>query len=481
MDDAFYSLNLEPIRRSDGRDSVAAVAYILGARVRNDARPHGYSNFSQQRDRVIATGRTMPDDAPDWAQDIGTVWNRNEKVNNRSNSQLGQRIIVALPHEIKSAKRVEVVAEFAAYLVQSYGVLVEYALHVDEGENNPHAHMIFTDRMITAEGFGAKVREFAKKKFYYEIRDKWAELGNAALAASGASKRLSSKSYKARGIEKTPTLHRGIGAHISDVSQVLETQQEREDSMGRKPNRMERFNYPNIAHLDFPPRIEDAETDLQRDEVERFYLNKGEPVPCPDDQVDRGEYRSMSEAPEHIQREYNQHHLDVLDAFGDRDYEDGEYFETRPDRAYLAALRSQQAEQEYDELRSRARNLYISMTPQEKRVMAQVKDAPRDVQDYYKEQIVLARMKELQARDFEHRRRELEKVIIRTNRQHEKQERAEAFKEANRELKDLPRAYASNREVDMVRDEEHLQGKWGARNGQNLHLEMKEDEPDRER
>lgn len=475
MEDAFYSLNLEPIRRSDGRDSVAAVAYILGVRLRNDARPHGYSNFTQQRDRVIATGRALPHAVPDWAHDIAEVWNRNEKANNRSNSQLGQRVIVALPRELELSSQVNAVAQFATYLVQSYGVLVEYALHTDEGSNNPHAHLIFTDREMTTEGFGAKVRAFARKKFYYEIRDKWAEIGNAALASSGVNKRLSSKSYKARGIDKTPTQHQGF-TPLQPSPQLIEAPTEREQTMTRKPDKLERFKYPNIAHLDFPPRIEEAETALQREEVERFYADNGQPVPVAaaareGGDIWDGSLPSMAEAPQEVQAEYQQH----LD----------EQSPPRPDRAHMEVMRSRQAEREYEALRARARDLHVFLTPQEKRIMDQVKNAPRDVQDYYRERIVLARMKELQARDFEQRRRELDKVILRTNRTHEQRERAEAFEDANRALKDLPRSYEESRVIDTARDEAREldieQERWDMEYDPEYELERENEEPERER
>lgn len=446
MDDAFYSLNLEPIRRSDGRDSVAAVAYILGESIRNDARPHGYSSFTHQRDRVIATGRAMPTAVPDWAQDISTVWNRNEKVNNRKNSQLGQRIIVALPHEIDPDKRVAVVAEFAAYLVQSYGVLVEYALHIDEGENNPHAHLIFTDRKMTAEGFGAKVRAFARKKFYYEIRDKWAEIGNAALAASGSDKRLNPKSYKARGIERTPTQHRGYAERGRASPEVIEQQEERQIIMSREPTAKERFKYPNIAHLEFPPRIEDAKEGIERQEVERFYTDQGQPVPKVEVQDERefwdGSLPDMMDAPEKDQREYQQYldeqaakrdepEYDLERTFQEMEDAERERFiessDPRIDRANLDAQRRQQAEQDYRDLRARARNMHAFMPEHEQRVMDRVKDAPADVQDYYKEQIIVARMKELQAQDFETRQKELDRVIMETTRAHERREAEERY------------------------------------------------------
>ncbi len=431
-DDAFYSLNLKPIRRSDDADSVARVAYILGARIRNDALG-SFSNFTPKSSHVFHRGRVHPEVVPDWALNVADMWNENERANRRKDAQLGQRLLIGIPNEIPLHQRAPTVSQLAQYLTDTYGVLVEFALHIHEEDHNPHAHVIFTDRPVNADGFGKKVRHFAKKSFYFEIRDKWEEIANAALAASGSTARVSAKSYASRGIGKTPQRHRGIegaGRAQAELQPELISSSdiERVPVMSRKPTARERIEYPEIKTLDFPPRLEDAETDRQRAAVKRYYEDNPR-APSDLSDAERAEYDAYLSELHAGDREAQKQEEPT------RDIHDGwDLSIERSNRSVDVNLeriqRREAAELEYEDLRRRARDMYLIYPKHEREALKRVRNEPKEVQDATKDRIIEDRMRLLQQRDFEERQRALDEQIKRSAREHEQRDREEFFREA---------------------------------------------------
>ena len=61
---------------------------------------------------------------------------------------------MALPHELTDEQRIAAVRQFAAALVERYGVAVDFAIHAPDrhsDERNYHAHVLMTTRRIGAE------------------------------------------------------------------------------------------------------------------------------------------------------------------------------------------------------------------------------------------------------------------------------------------------------------------------------------------
>jgi hypothetical protein len=82
----------------------------------------------------------------------------------------------------------------ALYLVERYRVVVDVAIHAPcEGDGhdprNHHAHLLFTTRELTPEGFGAKTRILDDKESGPQevelLREVWETLANDALGQSG--------------------------------------------------------------------------------------------------------------------------------------------------------------------------------------------------------------------------------------------------------------------------------------------------------
>ena len=106
--------------------------------------------------------------------------------------------------------------EFAAGLVERYGVAVDFAIHAPDrhsDERNYHAHVLMTTRQIGADGFGAKTRELDSfrtgPREIEAIRQEWERIGNRALEQAGIEERIDCRSYADRGIDREATVHLG--------------------------------------------------------------------------------------------------------------------------------------------------------------------------------------------------------------------------------------------------------------------------------
>ncbi|HTT81057.1 MAG TPA: MobA/MobL family protein [Stellaceae bacterium] len=189
---AIYSLHVKTVSRSAGRSVVAAAAY-RAAEVIADNRLGVVWDFTRKYG-VLHSEIIVPAGAPSWAIDRGELWNAAERAEDKStrwgNATTGRDIILALPHELSPAQRLAAVQEFAAGLVERYGVAVDFAIHAPDrhsDERNYHAHLLMTTRQIGADGFGAKTRALDSFRTGPARSKRFGRSGNGS--AIGRSKR----------------------------------------------------------------------------------------------------------------------------------------------------------------------------------------------------------------------------------------------------------------------------------------------------
>lgn len=213
---AIYHLSLKEMRRSQGRSSVAAAAYRLGEKMKDEriGKTFNYSKKSGILDKFFI----LPNGAKNF-QNTSHFWNEAERSENRKNSVVAREIIINLPYEISDQQRSELVKKFCNEIVANHSVGITAAIHEpckDGDDRNFHAHILFTTRQITAEGFGKKTREFDDKKQGVEvlknIRKRYEILQNEALKNAGFNDiKVDCRSFKEQGIfDKQPSKHLGV-------------------------------------------------------------------------------------------------------------------------------------------------------------------------------------------------------------------------------------------------------------------------------
>ena len=213
---AIYHLSLKEMRRSQGRSSVAAAAYRLGEKMKDEriGKTFNYSKKSGILDKFFI----LPNGAKNF-QNTSHFWNEAERSENRKNSVVAREIIINLPYEISDQQRSELVKKFCNEIVANHSVGITAAIHEpckDGDDRNFHAHILFTTRQITAEGSGKKTREFDDKKQGVEvlknIRKRYEILQNEALKNAGFNDiNVDCRSFKEQGIfDKQPSKHLGV-------------------------------------------------------------------------------------------------------------------------------------------------------------------------------------------------------------------------------------------------------------------------------
>jgi len=208
---AIYRLSADIVRRSEGRTVTAAAAY-RSAELIVDQRT-GFAFDYRRRQGVLDTAILAPAGAPAWMHDRVRLWNAVEAAEKRKDAQLARDIELALPHELTTGARRELVHRFAQAAFVDAGMVADIALHAPDAAGdgrNFHAHILLTLRCIESDGFGGKERAWNDTAQLEQWRALWAELVNDALEIAGDQVRVDHRSLEAQGIDRVPQIHLGL-------------------------------------------------------------------------------------------------------------------------------------------------------------------------------------------------------------------------------------------------------------------------------
>lgn len=255
---AIYHLNVRYCSKSKGQSAQAKNDYIN----RND-------KYSKRLDDLQFSGYgNMPKFAEDNPQEF---WQLSD-IYERANARVCTEIVFALPRELDQKQQQELVSSFINSTVNTERNKLPYsfAIHNDKGGNNPHCHLIFSERQLdgidrSAEQFfkranskkselgGAKkTADFRDREFIKSVRKTWSEQANLALEKYGHSARIDERSYQEQGIDKEPRsrldrvtwqelkslekesekLGQEISKNAKDIAQEKRYQENREQGMG---------------------------------------------------------------------------------------------------------------------------------------------------------------------------------------------------------------------------------------------------------
>ena len=205
---AIYHQTTKMVKRSDGRNAVAAAAYRSGTSMYEEAtgQTHDYAKkMGVEHSEIMA-----PVDAPEWVFDRQLLWNQVEAAEHRKDAQVAREVEVGLPIELSKNEQIELLRDFVKREFVSRGMVADFSLHLDNPEN-PHAHILLTTRDLTPEGFGQKNRGWNQTSELLGWRRGWAEVTNEHLAQAGLGVRIDHRSYKEQGIELSPGRKLGVG------------------------------------------------------------------------------------------------------------------------------------------------------------------------------------------------------------------------------------------------------------------------------
>jgi len=260
---AIYSCNISNVSRATGSSSCATLSYIESEKVYDERLGETFYGFGRS-ERVEATGTLLPEGAPSRYQDPAVLFNELEMYEKAVNARTAKKIRVALPREFDLDQNIEVVEAYIRNNLVKNGYAATYAIHNDEDNNNPHAHILVANRQINEKGewsikrkmeyaldekgeripilnpdgtqkvdkrnrkqwkrINAEQNPLDKKEFLQELREAWAVECNKYLEPD---QQIDHRSNEARGIEDEPTIHEGYVAReieknggISDRCQI---------------------------------------------------------------------------------------------------------------------------------------------------------------------------------------------------------------------------------------------------------------------
>ena len=197
---------------TNGRSLVGMSAYV----VRDQRSALGLSAYASRtsRDGVTQTfdftnhkndlawrELFVPREAPEWAADAQTLWQKAEACERRKDSQLGKHLVLALPKECSLEENQELVSRFVREHFLKEKVPVEAVIHrPHDGEVNWHAHLIIATRRLHGHGFDAKKARDLDAQVRGGVRsyvsegkawgEAWKELQNTFFAERGMDVRV---------------------------------------------------------------------------------------------------------------------------------------------------------------------------------------------------------------------------------------------------------------------------------------------------
>lgn len=199
---------------------MAAAAYRSGCLLKDER--SGHMHRYEKRRGVRSAFILAPQSAPEKFHDRAVLWNAAEASETRKNSRVAREVILALPHELTDTERQALARDMALYLVERYRVAVDVAVHAPcEGDGhdprNHHAHLLFTTRELTNDGFGAKTRILDDKESGPQevelLREVWETLANDALANAGFPDiKIDRRTLEGQGVDRIPQSHVGKAA-----------------------------------------------------------------------------------------------------------------------------------------------------------------------------------------------------------------------------------------------------------------------------
>jgi len=155
---------------------------------------------------------------PEWAdsaQHFFKVADQEERANGRTYKEFE----ISLPRELNFEQNKAALKDFfvAAGLENQPYLL---AMHKGKSGDNPHAHLMFSERPnadFSPEQFfkrngSKKDRSFNDKSYLSECRQHWESACNKALASAGVDQRVDSRSLKEQGIDRLPQPKIGYAA-----------------------------------------------------------------------------------------------------------------------------------------------------------------------------------------------------------------------------------------------------------------------------
>lgn len=243
---AMYGFDMRPISRLDDGSVVCKAAYILRDDIYDQYQDKTHCYKSYKKD-LLYSNVLIPDYAPRRLLELNTLLTEIDHAEKRMDARTGRMVRLSLPNDKEFSENdwIELTVRFVKEAFISHGMCAIIAIHEGRNEenptkNNPHAHVLLTDRPVNAEGFcRTKNRDWNRVEFLIKCRALWAETQNRAFDERGMEVRVSHESLEVQGIDREPTRplgreataleRKGIQTEIGNRNREILQKQEEEE------------------------------------------------------------------------------------------------------------------------------------------------------------------------------------------------------------------------------------------------------------
>jgi len=277
---AIFHFALQNISANKGKSSIAAASYRSGQELYSEKQ--GVLYYYEKNSDAISF-ILKPEHAPEWCLDRQQLWNEVEKIEKAKNSRYAKEINIALPIELSDTQQEQLVREFCQKTFVDAGMVADVAIHRRD-ENNPHFHVMLTNRPFNSDGsWGKKVdieyildsegnktftakgsvkkrniptTDWDEEDTLIRWRREWAKQTNLVLEREGFTERISAESYETDGINIAPTIHEGLGAdnkNNKEYNAGVKQQRKAHDDLSDTAERMETFERFDLLTKNLTP------------------------------------------------------------------------------------------------------------------------------------------------------------------------------------------------------------------------------------
>jgi len=218
---SIYHLSVKTISRARGQSAVHSAAYRRGISLRDERTGITKTYTQKGKTNVLSSHMCLPPGADPRLKNPGFLWNQAEKAERRKDAKVAREIEFALPAELSDSDNEKLARALGQHIANTYSVAADVCIHrPGKGDNrNKHVHIMTTTRAVADSASykaSQKIRILDSPKTsgpeIEKIRQKAADLTNQFLNNAGIKASVDNKSYKRRGIKKTPGKHLGPAA-----------------------------------------------------------------------------------------------------------------------------------------------------------------------------------------------------------------------------------------------------------------------------
>ena len=302
MEKGYFMLRVTNINRAT-KNIVASASYRSDEALYSERTDEKikFRNHIVKPESMILT----PQHAPEWTKDRQRLWNEVDKVEKHNaktkNPRLAKEVLLSLPNDFDREVQTELTKDFIKSEFVDKGMVADISIHRDD-MNNPHAHVLLTQRPFNSDGTwgkktktrtrydenghailnqnGNKVRKqerFADFDFK-EVRKHWELKLNQYSEREQSLRRYDSRSFEEQGLEKIAEIPLTREEYRLEKNEQKRCEKEGIEYQpvtyyGRKNEQIRRYNRGEVSQL-----FSDKEKEQAQNEIRLFIQNANNQV-----------------------------------------------------------------------------------------------------------------------------------------------------------------------------------------------------------